>query len=682
MASGSKTLRQKDPLIQPLHLKDLVLKNRIMSTSHAAGLDDDELPKERYQLYHEEKAKGGLALTMFGGSANVAPDSPSVFSQLNAGSDRIIPYFQEFSERIHKHGAALMCQITHLGRRGKADEGYWLPTIAPSRVRESKYRSFPKEMDEDDIARVVRAYGEAARRCKEGFLDGIEVFCGGHLVGQFFSPLTNKRPDRFGGALTNRCHFGLMVYEEIRRQVGDDFIVGMRLPVEEDAKEGLSFDECVKIAEIFESEGLVDFFNLIYGRIDTELSLALNGMPGMGTPSAPALSRVGEFKQNVNLPVFHALRITDVATARYAIQSGLVDMVGMTRALFADPYLVEKIVQGKEERIRPCVGATYCLYKKLTCIHNPATGREKNWSHKIKRSDIPGRKVVVVGGGPAGLEAVRVSAERAHEVVLLETATKLGGQVLIAARASWRRDLIGIIDWRKTELEHLGVKVHLNVYATPQDVIELEPDVVILATGGLPDLSWLDGAEHCVSVWDLLTGQAPISQDVLIYDGTGDHQALSCADHLAGEGRNVTLITPDIVLGQNIGNQERTIYRKRFYELDIDVIYDHRLLHVMQSGNRLKATFMNEYTGETIERQTDQVVVEHGTVPNDELYQNLRHLSRNNGVTNIDAFIAGRPQPTGRNSDGQFELYRIGDAVSSRNIHMAIFDAFRLCSAL
>ncbi len=682
MVSDSKTIRRKDPLLQPFYLKGLMFKNRIMSTSHASGLDEDEMPKERYQLYHEEKAKGGVALTMFGGSANIAPDSPSTFQQINVGTDRIIPYFQEFSERIHKHGAALMCQITHLGRRGKADEGYWLPTIAPSRVRESKYRSFPKEMDEDDIARVVRAFGEAALRCKQGLLDGIEVFCGGHLVGQFFSPLTNKRTDRFGGALMNRCRFGLMVYEEIRRQVGDDFIVGIRLPVEEDPKEGLSFDECVKIAQIFQKEGLVDFFNLLYGRIDTELALALYTMPGMGTPSAPALSRVGEFKRNVSLPVFHALRITDVATARQAIKAGLVDMVGMTRALFADPYLVEKIIQGKEERIRPCVGATYCLYKKPTCIHNPATGREKNWSHKIERSDMPGRKVVVVGGGPAGLEAARVSAERGHEVVLLEAATKLGGQVLIAARASWRRDLIGIIDWRKAELEHLGVKLHLNVYATPHDVIELGADVVILATGGLPDLSWLDGADHCVSVWDVLTGQAPASQDVLIYDGTGDHQALSCADHLANEGRDVTLITPDIFLGQNIGNQERTIYRKRFYELDIDVIYDHRLLHVMPNGNRFKATFINEYTGETIERQAGQVVVEHGTVPNDELYEDLRSLSSNNGVTDIDAFISGRKQPKGRNSDGQFEIYRIGDAVASRNIHMAIFGSFRLCCAL
>jgi 2,4-dienoyl-CoA reductase-like NADH-dependent reductase (Old Yellow Enzyme family) len=682
MVTEPGTIRRNDPLLEPFNLKGLVLKNRIMSTSHAAGLDEDEMPQTRYQRYHEAKVKGGLALTMFGGSANVAPDSPSVFDQINVCNDRIIPYFQEFSERIHKHGAALMCQITHLGRRGKADEGNWLPTIAPSRVRETKYRSFPKEMDEDDIARVVKAYGEAARRCREGLLDGIEVFCGGHLVGQFFSPLTNKRTDRFGGSLANRCRFGLMVYEEIRRQVGNDFIVGMRLPVEEDPQAGLAFDECVKIAQLFEAEGLVDFFNLLYGRIDTDLALALDTMPGMGTPSAPALSRVGEFKQHVKRPVFHALRITDVATARHAVQSGLVDMVGMTRALFADPYLVEKIANGKENRIRPCVGASYCLFKKPTCIHNPATGRETIWPHIIERSDTPGRKVVVVGGGPAGLEAARVAAERGHAVVVLEVANQLGGQVLVAARAGWRRDLIGIIDWRIAELEHLGVKVHLNLHASPRDVIELEPDVVILATGGLPDLEWLDGAEHCLSVWDVLTGHAPPIREVLIYDGTGDHQALSCADHLAGEGREVTLITPDMLLGQNLGTLERVIYRKRFYELGIKAIYDQRLVQVALGGNGLKATFLNELTGETIEHQTGQVVVEHGTVPFDELYQALRDRSSNNGVTDIAALIAKRPQAKGANAAGQFELYCIGDAVASRNIHMAIFDAFRLCCAL
>lgn len=204
-----------------------------MSTSHASGLEVDGYPQERYQAYHEEKAKGGIALTMFGGSSNVAPDSPNIFRQLNVGDDGIIPHLQRFSERVHKHGAALMCQITHLGRRGEPYASNWLPTIAPSPIRETLHRSFPKEMDEHDISRVAQAYGAAALRCKEGGLDGIEVLAGGHLIGQFLSPKTNRRTDRFGGSRENRCRFGLMVFDEIRRRAVDDFAVVFRYVVDE-----------------------------------------------------------------------------------------------------------------------------------------------------------------------------------------------------------------------------------------------------------------------------------------------------------------------------------------------------------------------------------------------------------------------------------------------------------------
>ncbi|MDQ7070015.1 MAG: hypothetical protein Q9M48_04620 [Rhodobacterales bacterium] len=223
----------KDPLLQPLTIRGLTLKNRVMSTSHASGMDDENMPALRYQRYHEEKAKGGLALTMFGGSSNIAPDSPSVFRQLNVATDDIIPHFQAFSERIHQHGTALMCQITHMGRRGDAQAAEWLPTIAPSAVREDLHRNFPREMDQYDIDRVVKAFGQAARRCVEGGLDGLETLAGAHLIGQFFSPMTNLRGDGFGGSIENRTRFALMVHEEIRRQVGDDFVVGMRLTLDE-----------------------------------------------------------------------------------------------------------------------------------------------------------------------------------------------------------------------------------------------------------------------------------------------------------------------------------------------------------------------------------------------------------------------------------------------------------------
>ena len=349
-----------------------------------------------------------------------------------------------------------MCQITHLGRRGDPYVDDWLPTIAPSRVRETMHRNFPKEMDENDISRVVQAFGAAAKRCQRGGLDGIELLAGAHLIGQFLSPLTNRRTDRFGGNLENRCSFALMIFEEIRRQVDDDFIVGFRYVIDEGNGidgPGLTFDEAVAGAKLFERSGLVDFFNAIYGRMDTELALAEHNMPGMAAPIAPFLDKVGAFKREVNLPVFHAARIADVATARHAINEGLVDMVAMTRAHIADPHIVSKIVRGEESRIRPCVGATYCMTEKRACIHNAAIGREASLPHDVPRTDGPRRKIVVVGGGPGGLEAARVSAARGHEVVLFEASSKLGGQISLAARAGWRRDLYGIVDWLQGELK-------------------------------------------------------------------------------------------------------------------------------------------------------------------------------------------------------------------------------------
>jgi 2,4-dienoyl-CoA reductase-like NADH-dependent reductase (Old Yellow Enzyme family) len=680
---GHESGGRSDPLLEPLRLKHLTLRNRIMSTSHACGLEEGGMPTERYQRYHEEKAKGGIALTMFGGSSNVAPDSPSIFRQLNVGDDRIIPYLQQFSERIHRHGAALMCQITHLGRRGDPYAGNWLPTIGPSPIRETLHRSFPKEMDEHDIVRVVKAYGAAARRCKEGGLDGIETLAAAHIIGQFLSPLTNRRTDRYGGSLENRCRFGLMVHQEIRRQVGDDFLVGMRFVVDEGSEGGLSLEDCIEAARIFQAEGAIDFFNAIYGRMDTERALARDNMPGMDSPIAPWVKPVGEFRRAVGVPVFHAARLSDVASARHAIAEGLIDMAGMTRAHIADPYIVAKIREGREDEIRPCVGATHCQSQhRPSCLHNPASGRERELPHRVGRAAAPGRKVVVVGGGPAGLEAARVSAERGHEVVLFEAGAEFGGQVLIGACGSWRRDLRGIIDWRVAQLEKLGVRSRVNTYAGPADVLAEDPDVVVIATGGIPDLDWIDGAELCTSAWDVLTGSVPIRDSVIVYDGTGRHPAPLCAEKVAAAGKSVNLVSIDGYIAAELTYAERVAWKRRLYQLAVQITLDHRLVKVAPEGDRLSATFVNEATLQTTTLTTDQVIVEHGTVPADEVYHALRGQSANDGVTDIDALLAGRPQPRVIRPEGKFELHRIGDAVASRNIHAAILDALRLCAVL
>jgi 2,4-dienoyl-CoA reductase-like NADH-dependent reductase (Old Yellow Enzyme family)/thioredoxin reductase len=673
----------RDPLLQPLRIKSLVLKNRIMSTSHASGLEVGGMPTEAYQLYHEEKAKGGIALTMFGGSSNVDVDSPNIFRQLNVGTDDIIPHLQRFSERVHAHGAALMVQITHLGRRGEPYATHWLPTIGPSAIRETLHRSFPKEMDEHDIYRVVKAYGAAARRCRDGGLDGIEVLAGGHLIGQFLSPKTNRRTDRFGGSRENRCRFGLMVLEEIRRQAGDAFVVGMRYVIDEGDEAGLSLEEGIEMAGLFERTGMLDFFNAIYGRMDTERALATDNMPGMASPIAPWLIPVGKFKGAVRLPVFHAARISDIATARHAIREGLLDMVAMTRAHIADPHIVRKIEAGAENRIRPCVGATHCQTQyRPHCLHNPATGRETVLPHAIERAGRPDRKVVVVGGGPAGLEAARVCAERGHDVVLFEAANRLGGQVLLGARAKWRKGLLGIIDWRQAELERLGVEVRLNAYAEAADVQAKAPNVVIVATGGVPDIEWIEGGEHCTSVWDVISGAAALGSEVIIYDGTGRHPAPQVAELAVREGRQVSLVSIDAQLAHELTYVDRVVWKKRMYELAVPTTFDHEIAKVERKGNRLIATFRNLITQELVERAADQIVVEHGTRPADELYRALRENSANDGVTDLPALLAREPQPRTIRPNASFELHRVGDAVASRNVHAAILDSLRLCVAL
>lgn len=475
------------------------------------------------------------------------------------------------------------------------------------------------------------------------------------------------------------------VIDAIRDKVGQQMVLGVRMVCDEDWQKGLVKEDGIAIARALKSDGGIDFVSVIRGRAATDEALS-KVIPTMGTPSAPHLEFAGELRRETQMTTFHAARIQDVPTARFAIESGKLDMVAMTRAHIADPHITRKIIAGQEARIRPCVGMGYCIDSiyggQALCVHNAVTGREETLPHQIAPAATR-KKVVVVGAGAGGLEAARVAAERGHQVVVFEAASKAGGQILLTAALKRRREILGIIDWRLSECELLGVEFRFNMFADAADVLTENPDCVVIATGGMPNLDLLSsGQELATTSWDVLSGGTAPAKQVIFIDNNGGHSAMTTAEFVAERAEEMELVTPDRVLAPEIGSTSYPGYLRALNKAGVKVTMNLRIDRLERRGNKIAAIFNDDYAGVERVKEADQVVVEYGTTPLDDVYFALKDGSTNRGEVDVKAMISARPQTLATNPAGRYQLFRIGDAVASRNIHAAILDAYRLMIAI
>ena len=644
-------------LFTPLRVGGLILKNRIFSTGHAEAMAEDGTPGPRLRADHEAKARGGAALTVIGGSTSVHPSSPaSAWNMIANHDDAIVPAYRAIAEVVHRHDCLIMTQLTHLGRRSQSDIETWHVLLAPSAIPEKVHHEVPHEIEPEQIAMLVRAFGDAAWRCRAGDLDGVELsFAHNHLVDQFWSPLFNRRTDEYGGTLENRMRFGFEVLREIRRQVGRDWVVGARISGDELTEGGLTAGDMAEIARRLAASGLVDFLSIIGGAAHT-LPLQALAVANMASPHGLFVPLAAAIKAAVpGMPVLHAGRIVDPVHADRILADGSIDLVGMTRALIADPDMPRKAIEGRLDDVRPCVGANAgCIDriyqgKTVTCIQNPGTGRETELGEPAPAGSP--RRVVVVGAGPAGLEAARVAALRGHRVVLFEREAEVGGQVLIAARAPVRTELAGILRFLARQVDKLPIECRLRVDASPDTVLAESPDAVIIATGShphVPALPGLDG-KHVVTDSDVLLDRVEVGERVVVVDDVHTQRGLSTAEHLLDRGRRVEVISRLFYAGQDVGITSIAPLYARLFAKGVTLTPHTDLVAVEGSA----VVVANVYTrAERRIEGVDTVVLSMGSRSIDALYRALK----------------GRVAA----------LHAIGDCVAPRGIHQAILEGTRV----
>ncbi len=546
-------------LFSPLKLGRHLLKNRICVSAHAESLAEDGVPKERSLRYYEARIRGGAGFLMCFGSSSVSPESAArVWNGVELFDDRVIPYLSAFSDAIHRQGVPVVGQMTHKGRRGRSEGNEFRPLLSPSAVREPNHRETPHVLDRETIARIVQDFADAAFRLKQGGFDGCEVMASAcHLVDQFWTPRVNRREDDYGGDLTGRMRFATEVFQAIRERVGPDFLIGIRMTGDEMLEGGLDRSAAQEIARRLDALGILDYFNVVGASCETYGTEALT-VPDMSFSPGLFSGLAASIKSVVGVPVIAAGRLNDPAVAERVLRDKSADLCVMTRALIADPELPKKALEGRLDDIRRCFGYNSgCIDriyvgKAVSCVQNAVVGREREWS-ELPPAERP-LKVVVVGGGPAGLECARVARLRGHSVVLFEKSRELGGQTLIAKKAPARQDFDGACRYTSHQCQKLGVEIRLGAEADAAAIVAEAPDVVVLATGARPLKPEIPGIDtHAMSAWDVLAGRETPGSRVLVIDEEYGYQGTSVAEHLLDRGKVVAIVTSERTIGGFLG---------------------------------------------------------------------------------------------------------------------------------
>jgi mycofactocin system FadH/OYE family oxidoreductase 2 len=656
-------------LFTPLDIGKVTVQNRIFMSAHSKQYGENNMMGRRHAFYYGERAKGGIGLIVCD-MLHIHHTSSSNFSKACFADDpKVIPGLKMVSDSVHEHGAKIFAQLVHSGCHGDGGvyDDKWRHVWGVSGIPDVSIREACKEMEIEDIEELVHGFAKSASYVKEGGFDGVELHgAHGYLINQFFSPLFNKREDKYGGSVENRMTFALEVIKAIREAVGPDFVVGIRISADELIPGGNTLKDYQLIAKRLEQTGGIDYINVSSGTYYTPYIFT----PPMLFPPAFRAYLAAEIKRVVDLPVFTVGRIKDPILAEKILADGQADMIGMTRAQIADPELANKAKEGRLDDIRPCIGCNQGCISRLynqravTCLGNPAAGREETMGIGTLKPAATRKRVLVVGGGPAGMEAARVAAIRKHDVHLFEEKDRLGGQVNLLAKIPIRAEFADLIRWQSGQIQKLGVKVQLNKRMGAEEILSINPDVVIVATGSVPQRTGFTEAlplrekmpgveqDNVFTVWDILEDKADLEgKSVLIIDNDGAHEAYATADYVAEAGAKVQVVSRLYHAGWDLAPvHDIILYYRRLYEKGVTFIPAHQMKEIQGS----RAILYNVYapTQEKTLENIDLFVLAMGKDPNNGIYKAVK----------------GKVP----------ELYRIGDCVAPRRTHYAIWDGHEI----